>query len=610
MCGIVGYTGKGDGRAFVLEGLRRLEYRGYDSAGMALQCGGELRVTRAVGKVRALEEKLQADGAPEAPCALGHTRWATHGGVTEANAHPHRDSNNRLVLVHNGIVENYEELREHLVAQGMSFTSDTDTEVVAQLLGSIYDGDALKAMAALVGRLRGAYAFAVVFADRPGEIYCLRQGAPLVVALGEDCAMCASDVPALAELSGRTVFLEEGEICRLTPGKAEFFDSDLQPHSRQERALNVSPDMIDKQGYDHFMLKELREQSSVARNVLEGRLEGGKLHLEGLLPFDEAQARSLTAVRFVACGSSCYAATIAQHVLERYLSLPLCVDMASEYRSRPCRVRGPFLGLFVSQSGETSDTLAALRVAKERGARCLAVTNQVNSTIARESDFAVDLRAGIEVGVAATKTFTAQVLTLLLLGLRLAQLRGDVTEERMNQLAGAFATLPAKMEETLERCNQERCSRLVEQFVDAKDFLFIGRGASFPVAMEGALKLKEISYVHAEAFAAGELKHGPIALLDPHTPTVVVAPADGLAMKTLSNMQECIARKSPVLLITSDGAETRDDVTACVTVPQIDDDLMPLLTVLPLQSFAYSYAKMLGREIDQPRNLAKSVTVE
>lgn len=610
MCGIVGYTGVMKGKSAVLEGLRRLEYRGYDSSGIALTGEEGICIVKTVGKVAALEERLASLETGETCCAIGHTRWATHGGVTETNAHPHMDCNNTLALVHNGIVENYEDLRAKLAELGISCKSETDTEVVAQTLGQLYQGDPLEAMAQLFKKLEGAFAFVATFADRPGELYCLRKGAPLVVALGSDCAMCASDVPAIAELSSRVIFLEEGELCRLTAGKAEFFTADLTPKTREERALDVSPDMIDKRGYAHFMLKEIHEQSSVARNVLEGRLEGGKLHLEPMLDLTKEEANALTALRFIACGSSCYAAQIASAVLERYLSVPLVVEVASEYRARPSKVRGSFMGVFVSQSGETSDTLAALRVAKERGALCVAVTNQMNSSIARESGRAVDLRAGIEVGVAATKTFTAQVLTLILFGLRLARLRDDVTDERLDALAKALASLPAKMEETLEYANETMMESVAKKFIEAKDFLFIGRGASFPVAHEGALKLKEISYVHAEAFAAGELKHGPIALLDVQTPTVVVAPDDDLLAKTLSNMQECIARKSPVLLVTSESVERREDVTAQISVPVTDPDLTPLLTVLPLQMFAYCYARLLGCEIDQPRNLAKSVTVE
>lgn len=609
MCGIVGYIGTNDAISFVLQGLQRLEYRGYDSAGLAFVNDG-VQVVKTVGKVAQLREKLGACDQ-NLTCAFGHTRWATHGGVTDANAHPHRSQDGRVVLVHNGIVENYERLREQLEKQGIHGVSDTDTEVVANLLSTLYKGDPIQALTELVKQLRGAYALVIGFADRPDELYCARLGSPLVVALGKKEAVCASDVPALAEFADQVFFMDEGELCRLTAGHVDFYESDGRRKDHPSRKINISADMIDRGEFEHFMIKEIHEQGSVVRKILQERVEGGQLHLENLLDLRSEQALSFDRFEMVACGSSCYAAMIAQSLLEQYLTLPVSVFMASEYRSRPCRLKGKALSLFVSQSGETSDTLAAIKVSKGRGDYCLAVTNQVLSSIARESCQAVDLRAGIEVGVAATKTVMAQVVTLLLIGLRLAQLRGDITKDDEKELGLAISSLPSKIEQTLSRYGQgEGIVSLCDRFASARDFLFLGRGSSFPVAMEGALKLKEISYVHAEAFAAGEMKHGPIALLDDQVPSVVVASDDSLLHKTLSNMQECLARRSPVILVTSDRVEQREDVAGQLAVPQAHPIISPMLMLIPMQLFAYYYAKRLGCEIDQPRNLAKSVTVE
>lgn len=605
MCGIAGYTGFRQAMPLVLQGLQRLEYRGYDSAGIACHDGQSIQVSKTVGKVADLRRHLESQTL-EGTCGMGHTRWATHGGVSDANAHPHQDQAGTVTLIHNGIVENYLDLKKEL--PDVTFRSETDTEVVVQYLSKLYDGEALPALSKLFAKLEGAFALVILFADRPGEIYCARKGAPLVVALGDGETLCASDVPALAEYAERIVFLEEGELCRLTPDGASFWNLEGVPHERTTSSLDVNPSMLDKGGYAHFMLKEIHEQSSVVRKVLEGRLQSGDLVWGNLLSISTEEAKKIQALHLVACGSSSYASTVAQRVLEKYLSMPITVDIASEYRYRPRPVGLNTLALFVSQSGETSDTLAAAHDSRHTCSRIVAVTNQSNSSLSRMADDVIELRAGIEVGVAATKTFTSQMLTLLLTGLQLAHLRGELPEDDRQRLAGALLQLPWKMDQTLEQA--PLVDRYAKHFVTARDFLFLGRGVSFPVAMEGALKLKEISYVHAEAFAAGEMKHGPIALLDELVPSVFVAPDDELLPKTLSNLQECRARLSPVLLVTTEEAVSPDAADAIVTVPAIDADLSALLTVLPLQLFAYESARLRGCDIDQPRNLAKSVTVE
>ncbi len=607
MCGIVGYIGHQNACEVVLKGLERLEYRGYDSAGIALLGKDGFRTVKTVGKVADLKNKI-GDSGLVGGLGIGHTRWATHGGVTDANAHPHSDEHNRLVLVHNGIIENYLELKEDLLAAGVHFQSQTDTEVAAQLLARLYNGNPLQALCELFRRCRGAFAFVILFNDRPNELYCVRKGAPLVVALGENEAFCASDVPAIVEHADRVVFLDEGEICRLDASGASFWDLNGCAHDHPTTSVDVDPTMIDKAGYTHFMLKEINEQGSVLRRAMSGRITEDTIDLSGEWGISAAQAKAFRRLDLVACGTSFYAATVAQRVLENYLSIDIRVDIASEYRYRPLKADADTLALFVSQSGETLDTLEALRHVKEKGAYTVAATNAPNSSIAREVNDVLRLNAGIEIGVAATKTFTAQLAALILAGLYLAKLRGELDEKDEKRLASAMKELPYKVEETLTL--EAELKALASKFSKARDFLFLGRGISFPVALEGALKLKEISYIHAEAYAAGEMKHGPIALLDDELPVVVVAPEDYLLEKTLSNVQETRARKAPVIFLTTEGVTAPADIAGLIRVPRTEPELSAFLTVIPLQIFAYEAALLRGCNIDQPRNLAKSVTVE
>ncbi len=607
MCGIVGYIGHQNACEVVLKGLERLEYRGYDSAGIALLGKDGFRTVKTVGKVADLKKKI-GDSGLVGGLGIGHTRWATHGGVTDANAHPHSDEHNRLVLVHNGIIENYLELKEDLLAAGVHFQSQTDTEVAAQLLARLYNGNPLQALCELFRRCRGAFAFVILFNDRPNELYCVRKGAPLVVALGENEAFCASDVPAIVEHADRVVFLDEGEICRLDASGASFWDLNGCAHDHPTTSVDVDPTMIDKAGYTHFMLKEINEQGSVLRRAMSGRITEDTIDLSGEWGISAAQAKAFRRLDLVACGTSFYAATVAQRVLENYLSIDIRVDIASEYRYRPLKADADTLALFVSQSGETLDTLEALRHVKEKGAYTVAATNAPNSSIAREVNDVLRLNAGIEIGVAATKTFTAQLAALILAGLYLAKLRGELDEKDEKRLASAMKELPYKVEETLTL--EAELKALASKFSKARDFLFLGRGISFPVALEGALKLKEISYIHAEAYAAGEMKHGPIALLDDELPVVVVAPEDYLLEKTLSNVQETRARKAPVIFLTTEGVTAPADIAGLIRVPRTEPELSAFLTVIPLQIFAYEAALLRRCNIDQPRNLAKSVTVE
>ncbi len=608
MCGIVGYVGPRDVSTVVLAGLSRLEYRGYDSAGMAVSGENGIERSREVGKVADLVRLLEANPL-KGKQGIGHTRWATHGGVTVENAHPHFNSSSSVVLVHNGIIENYTELRESLLSEGVTFSSQTDTEVAAQLLGKIYSGDPKRALIELYRRITGAFALAVMFADDDDHIYCIRKGSPLIVALGDGETLCASDVPAVLEYTRRIVYMGEGEMACLSREGASFWDSEGNPLDKEVVEIDWDLSMVEKGGYPHFMLKEINEQGAVMRQTLTGRTDRNLVDLSKELSWTTDWARSIKRVHLVACGTSFYAASVAERVIGLFTDLDVRVDIASEYRYRSIPIGEDTLAVFVSQSGETLDTLAAERFAKEKGARCLAITNNGLSSIAREVDDVLLLKAGPEIGVAATKTFTGQMAVLYLMALYLAKLRGSLNESDELRLLREMSSVPYKIEALLE--NSAPIKLMAEKYSLARDFLFLGRGFSFPIALEGALKLKEISYIHAEAYAAGEMKHGPIALLDRAVPVVVVMPDDELWEKTLSNVQETKARKSPVIAITTVGRESYlKDVEDLLSIPATEPELTPFLTVIPLQMFAYYVALARGTEIDQPRNLAKSVTVE
>nr|WP_321503354.1 glutamine--fructose-6-phosphate transaminase (isomerizing) [uncultured Dethiosulfovibrio sp.] len=608
MCGIVGYVGPRDVSKVVLSGLARLEYRGYDSAGMAISGDDGIKRSREVGKVADLARMLETSPLV-GNLGIGHTRWATHGGVSVENAHPHCDSSCSVVLVHNGIIENYVGIKEELLSNGGVFSSQTDTEVAAHLLGKIYSGDPKEALVELYRRITGAFALAVMFADDKDHIYCIRKGSPLIVALGDGETLCASDVPAVLEYTRKIVYMGEGEMACLSREGASFWDSQGRTIEKDVVEVDWDLSMVEKGGYPHFMLKEINEQGAVMRQTLTGRTEGNVVDLSQELSWTSDWARSIKKVHLVACGTSYYAASVAERVMGLFTDLDVRVDIASEYRYRSIPIGEDTLAIFVSQSGETLDTLAAERFAKEKGARCLAITNNGLSSIAREVDDVLLLKAGPEIGVAATKTFTGQMAVLYLMALYLAKLRGSLSKDDETRLVKEMTCLPYKIEGLLE--NSDPIKSMAEKYSLARDFLFLGRGFSFPIALEGALKLKEISYIHAEAYAAGEMKHGPIALLDRAVPVVVVMPDDELWEKTLSNVQETKARKSPVIAVTTVGRESSlKDVEDILTVPSTEPELSPFLTVIPLQMFAYYVALARGTEIDQPRNLAKSVTVE
>jgi len=594
----------------ILDSLKRLEYRGYDSAGMALGINGEIEIYKEVGKVADLGAILEKR-KPFATRGIGHTRWATHGGVTVANAHPHSDGNKRFALVHNGIIENYLDIKEELELEGEEFISETDTEVVVHLLAKFFEQteDMVRTVAALQERLHGSFAIAVIQQDCDDRIFCFRKGSPLVLGIGEGEMFCASDIPAFLPYTRRAVYLDEGEIAELS---ARGFRVWNERGTLQEKPVNIvewDVDMAEKGGFSHYMHKEIHEQGMVLRSTLKGRVSQGQVDLSEELDWTPGDVARWNRIHLVACGTSYYAALVAERAFEKWTDLDVKVDIASEYRYRRLNCDQDTLAVFVSQSGETADTLAAQRKARADGAHCLAITNVRGSTLAREVHSVLLLKAGPEIGVAATKTFTGQMATLFLTALYLGRLRGTVTADEEERLSVEFLQIPYKVEKVLE--NEKDILPIAKAYADRSNFLFIGRGISFPVALEGALKLKEISYIHAEAYAAGEMKHGPIALLEPKVPVVVVNPKDSMYEKTLSNIQEARARHAPIIGICTEGdILVKKHAEAVVEVPWTDEEFSPFLTVVPLQLLAYHIAKILEREIDQPRNLAKSVTVE
>ncbi|MBO8153984.1 glutamine--fructose-6-phosphate transaminase (isomerizing) [Thermovirga sp.] len=610
MCGIVGYVGKKNASSVILDSLRRLEYRGYDSAGMAIDGADGIEIYKEVGKVADLAKRVEGN-IFNAKRGIGHTRWATHGGVTLLNAHPHSDGNGQLALVHNGIIENYMDIKEQLLRDGVVFKSETDTEVIVHLLSRYYDEtkDMVKSMVKLQEALTGSYALAVIREGEDKKIYCVRRGSPLVLGVGDGETFCASDIPAFLPYTRSVIYLEEGEIAELRPDGVMVWDSQGEVVDKEAHTVEWDVDMTEKAGHSHYMHKEIHEQGMVLRTTLKGRIADGKVDLSSDLAWTPEDAKKWNRVHIVACGTSYYAALVAERVFERWTDMEVRVDIASEYRYRSLRCDPQTLAIFVSQSGETADTIAAQRKARAEGAHCLAITNVRGSTLAREVHSVLLLKAGPEIGVAATKTFTGQVAALFLSALYLGRLRSSITVDEEERLVNEFLQIPYKVENILEKEN--KVIKLAQKYYDRKDFLFIGRGISFPVALEGALKLKEISYIHAEAYAAGEMKHGPIALLDAKVPVMAIVPKDMMYEKTLSNVLEAKARNAPVLGICTEGddhaSKYMDDY---FEVPWTDEEFSPFLTVVPLQLFAFHMAKMLGREIDQPRNLAKSVTVE
>ena len=617
MCGIVGYVGTRPVVPLLLDGLKRLEYRGYDSAGIAVAGNGHgLVVRRAPGKLVNLEDSLASD-AVEGTYGLGHTRWATHGQPNERNAHPHVGCDRRLAVVHNGIIENYSSLKERLVAKGHVFRSETDSEVVAHLIESHMQDDLVAAVRKAVGELHGAFAIAVISLDDPEKIVTARLGAPVVVGVGENETFVASDVVPVLPYTRQILYLEDGEIAVLRRRGVELTDFAGTPHTRAPQQVLWDAQRAEKSGFRHFMQKEIFEQPCAIRDSLEERVnfEAGRVCLHELEPLAEALAK-VERIHLIAYGTSMHAALVGKWMIETLARIPVEVDHASEYRYRDPLVTRRTLGVLISQSGETADTLAAGREAREKGALTVAISNVPGSTITREADASLITQAGPEVGVAATKTFTAQLTTLLLLAIDLGQRQSRLLPTAARRLLEELGRIPARLEQLLMKDREIKA--LAERLCGARDALFLGRGIHYPIALEGALKLKEISYIHAEGCPAGEMKHGPNALIDEQLPVVFVAtyepgnPASELRyQKTLSNMEEVKARNGIVVGVVNEGdREARLLCDGVIEVPPTLDLLLPLLAVPPLQLLAYHIAVLRGCDIDQPRNLAKSVTVE
>jgi glucosamine--fructose-6-phosphate aminotransferase (isomerizing) len=606
MCGIIGYIGGEHAVPILLEGLKRLEYRGYDSAGIAVVDGGRLSIQKAVGKLKNLETLVRSD-PPTGTLGIGHTRWATHGRVTERNAHPHEVEG--FVVVHNGIIENYVALREKLIAEGHHFRTDTDTEVIVHLIAKHFAGDLTVAVQRALGEVVGAYAIAVLHADDPNTIVGARYGCPLVVGLGQDAYFLASDIPALLPHTREVLFLDDGELATLTREGVQVSRLDGRTVNKEVKHITWDPMMAEKGGYKHFMLKEIFEQPRAVLDTFRSRIlpETGEVALD--LGIDPAELAQVNRVLLIACGSSWHAALIGKYMLEELARIPTEVDYSSEFRYRQPVLDQRTLFVGISQSGETADTIAAAREASRLGARVLAISNAMDSTLPREADGVFYTHAGPEIGVAASKTFTTQVVALYLLSVHLGLQRGALTEAQGQKAIQDLIRIPRLMEHMLEQ--EDAIAELARQFVRKRDFLYLGRGVCFPIALEGALKLKELAYIHAEGYAGGEMKHGPIALVDADMPVVVLVPRSHVREKILSNLEEIRARDGAVIAFGTEGDEDlRRVADHVVYLPDVPELLLPLLLVIPLQLLAYHVALRRGCDVDQPRNLAKSVTVE
>jgi len=608
MCGIVCYVGLGEAKPILLEGLKRLEYRGYDSSGMAVQDGNKVDFARAVGKIVELENKTQERDI-KGTCGIAHTRWATHGEPTEENAHPHRDGNEDIFVIHNGIIENYQAIRKRLAAKGISFRSDTDTEVLAHLISQNFNGDLSEAVRVTMSQVEGTFGLAVIHRNVPCEIVVARRGSPLIIGVGEDGNFAASDVSAMVRYTNKVVHLNDNELAVLTREGYTISTAQAKTIERDAETVEWMPEDAELSGFPHFMLKEIFEQPETIRNAMRGRLEVGEgvPKLGGIMPVWEQLKESRHMV-IVACGTSYYAGCVGRYIFEKLTEVDVEVELASEFRYRKLNFPTNTFIIALSQSGETADTLAAMREAKRKGAHLLGIVNVVGSSIARETEAGVYNHAGPEIGVASTKIFISQLTILTLLALLLGRHQKLPLTDGVEALR-ALEALPEQVNKILSQANH--IESIAEKYYRCNNWLFLGRKYGYPIAMEGALKLKEVSYIHAEGYAAGEMKHGPIALINPNMPTVAIVPKDSMYDKMVNNIQEIKSRRGSVIAIATEGdrsiREMSDDI---IEIPETLDILNPILSVVPCQLLAYYCARLLNRDIDKPRNLAKSVTVE
>ena len=604
MCGIVGVIGDDFKVSDVVNALKKLEYRGYDSAGIAYVENGKLFVFKSVGRISELERALGGRLSDGIQVGIAHTRWATHGEPSDTNAHPHTDCSGKIAVVHNGIIENFRELRAHLEGLGHTFKSDTDTEVIAHLIEEEYEGDLLRAVMRAVERLDGAYAIGVVHSDHPDIIVAARKGSPLVIGIGNGLTILASDVTPIVRYTKNVVFLEDGDVALIERGKVEVFSAGKKVE-RKIHEVEWDEAAAEKGGYKHFMIKEIMEEPQVLVSAMAGRVRGGEVNLPELEEIDLSKVRR---INVVACGTSYHAALFFKYFVEQHTDVDVSVEVASEFRYRKPHVDSQTLTIAISQSGETADTLESVRLAKRLGSRIVAITNVVGSTITRESDVSIMMNSGPEIGVAATKTYVAQLTILALLGLKIVRDRG-FWSGRHKRILDTLLRMPELFENVIGL--NDKLRDLAQSYKDYSHFMYIGRGYGFITALEGALKLKEISYIHAEAYPAGELKHGPIALLDPEFPVFAIVPSDSLYLKMKSNIMECKSRNAKVIALgTRENGELFEIADEVIDVPRVVDDLYPLVMAPVIQLFAYHVSDLKGLDPDKPRNLAKSVTVE
>lgn len=608
MCGIVGYVGSGEASDFLINGLRRLEYRGYDSAGIAVYENGKIRIAKKQGRLVNLEKALEADPI-HGHIGIGHTRWATHGQPSDRNAHPHGDCKNHFVIVHNGIIENYMTLKKELLAKGHVFRSETDTEVIAHLAEELDDGDFLSTVRKVLARVEGSYSLVFMDSSDPDTIICTKKDNPLIIGLGEGENFIASDIPAVIERTRRIYILDDLELAVVKKDSVVLYDKDGKEIKKDVHEVTWTAEAAEKGGYPHFMLKEIYEQPKAVRDTIQ-------IHLnkDGSVAFDDLGwtadcFKNIDSILITACGTAYHAGLVAKTYIERFVKIPVSVEIASEYRYSYPLTNERTLCIVVSQSGETIDTLAALKEAKRLGAKSLAVTNSIGSSIAREADRVIYTLAGPEIAVASTKAYTTQLVALLLLALYMGQLKGTLSGEEIRTMTDALKTLPGKIEEVLKE--KDHMANVAEKLIKARDIFYLGRSIDYAIAMEGALKLKEVSYIHAESYAAGELKHGTLALIAEDTPVIAVATQDDVSAKMYSNIQEVRARGAEVLGIGyDDDTEIAKYTTETVRIPRVAPFIAPILAVIPMQLLAYYTSIKRGNDVDKPRNLAKSVTVE
>ncbi|RSK41698.1 glutamine--fructose-6-phosphate transaminase (isomerizing) [Mangrovimonas spongiae] len=615
MCGIVGYIGKREAYPIIIKGLKRLEYRGYDSAGIALYDGNDIKLCKTKGKVAGLEEKIQQEITTDGTLGIGHTRWATHGVPNDINSHPHYSNSGNLVIIHNGIIENYDALKQELIKRGYSFKSDTDTEVLVNLIEDVMKKEHIKlgkAVQVALNQVVGAYAIAVFDKNKPNEIVVARLGSPLAIGVGDDEFFIASDASPFIEYTKNAIYLEDEEMAIVRRGKdvkiRKIKDDSLVDPYMQELKLNL--EQIEKGGYEHFMLKEIYEQPRAILDTFRGRLKTDQAIIK-MVGVEDNMKKFLNANRIiiVACGTSWHAGLVAEYIFEDLARVPVEVEYASEFRYRNPVITENDIVIAISQSGETADTLAAIKLAKSKGAFVFGVCNVVGSSIARETDAGAYTHAGPEIGVASTKAFTTQITVLTLMALRLARAKGTISSSDYRHHLIELELIPEKVEKALQSDNNVKT--IANIYKDAKNCLYLGRGYNFPVALEGALKLKEISYIHAEGYPAAEMKHGPIALIDENMPIVVIATKKGHYEKVVSNIQEIKSRKGKIISVVTEGdTHVKELADHVIEIPETLESLSPLLTTIPLQLLSYHIAVMLGKNVDQPRNLAKSVTVE